>query len=465
MYDPLTARFLQEDTYTGTHNDPLSLNLYTYCHNEPLMYSDPTGHKSLWKKIRDTVSSAVSTVSDTTRTVTNAVRTVATSAPVRSAVRNVATRTLLGTAMASNTISKSLHKTMQTTVTEPFEDFLGKIRDIPSNIEYSCSSPNRFFSAALGASVKVIGNLVLSPTAFVMDYTVFLPNTIQNIVRGEENCPIGTCSSAVDQLMDNIDTYCVNDLGVDQRAYEGGESNADVFTTTVGVYYGIKGICSLAESVAAWRNASGIARNASTAAEGQMTGGMGDAADDVVSGIVGDTNTAAESEMTGVMGDAADDVVSGIARNASTAAESEMTGVMGDAADDVASGIVGDAENAVEGTSNTTQQLQGLANKANQAVPGQGTVPGTLKHTEFANQVKGLNNPLLQPEVTYKNGQIVSYGTKGGVRLDVVEYNANGTIKAVYDLKTGKAGLTNSRIQEIQNNLPNNAPVYEIRPK
>ncbi|OQB24682.1 MAG: tRNA(Glu)-specific nuclease WapA precursor [Firmicutes bacterium ADurb.Bin182] len=44
MYDPITARFLQEDTYKGQYNDPLSLNLYTYCHNEPLMYSDPTGH-------------------------------------------------------------------------------------------------------------------------------------------------------------------------------------------------------------------------------------------------------------------------------------------------------------------------------------------------------------------------------------------------------------------------------------
>lgn len=44
MYDPVTARFMQEDTYRGKANDPLSLNLYTYCHNEPLMYSDPTGH-------------------------------------------------------------------------------------------------------------------------------------------------------------------------------------------------------------------------------------------------------------------------------------------------------------------------------------------------------------------------------------------------------------------------------------
>ena len=51
MYDPKTARFVQEDTYRGEQNDPLSLNLYTYCSNEPLMYTDPTGHISLsWFK-------------------------------------------------------------------------------------------------------------------------------------------------------------------------------------------------------------------------------------------------------------------------------------------------------------------------------------------------------------------------------------------------------------------------------
>ena len=44
-YDATTARFMSEDTYSGQANDPLSLNLYTYCHNEPIMYEDPTGHK------------------------------------------------------------------------------------------------------------------------------------------------------------------------------------------------------------------------------------------------------------------------------------------------------------------------------------------------------------------------------------------------------------------------------------
>ncbi|HEY9060073.1 MAG TPA: S8 family serine peptidase [Pseudobacteroides sp.] len=44
MYDPTIARFLQEDTYTGEIDDPLSLNLYTYCYNEPIKYDDPSGH-------------------------------------------------------------------------------------------------------------------------------------------------------------------------------------------------------------------------------------------------------------------------------------------------------------------------------------------------------------------------------------------------------------------------------------
>ncbi|OPZ88489.1 MAG: tRNA nuclease WapA precursor [Firmicutes bacterium ADurb.Bin419] len=43
-YDPGTARFLEMDTYTGNISDPLSLNLYSYCRNEPIMYTDPTGH-------------------------------------------------------------------------------------------------------------------------------------------------------------------------------------------------------------------------------------------------------------------------------------------------------------------------------------------------------------------------------------------------------------------------------------
>ena len=43
-YDSSMARFLTEDTYRGSQNDPLSLNRYTYCHNNPIRYYDPSGH-------------------------------------------------------------------------------------------------------------------------------------------------------------------------------------------------------------------------------------------------------------------------------------------------------------------------------------------------------------------------------------------------------------------------------------
>ena len=46
-YNPTTGRFISRDSYAGKNSDPLSLNLYTYCYNNPLIYIDPSGHLSL----------------------------------------------------------------------------------------------------------------------------------------------------------------------------------------------------------------------------------------------------------------------------------------------------------------------------------------------------------------------------------------------------------------------------------
>ncbi|WP_411347185.1 RHS repeat-associated core domain-containing protein [Paenibacillus sp. WLX2291] len=43
-YDPAQGRFLNEDTYEGEINNPLSLNVYTYVHNNTLIHADPTGN-------------------------------------------------------------------------------------------------------------------------------------------------------------------------------------------------------------------------------------------------------------------------------------------------------------------------------------------------------------------------------------------------------------------------------------
>mgnify|MGYP003495365397 FL=1 len=112
-----------------------------------------------------------------------------------------------------------------------------------------------------------------------MDYTVLLPNTVQNYVQGEENCPVGTCESAVTQLTDSIEDWCVNDCGGDLRAYEGGESNADVLTTTIGIYYGVKGIASIAESASTWWEARSVAETIEGEPKTPVIGRMQDMAD------------------------------------------------------------------------------------------------------------------------------------------------------------------------------------------
>ena len=43
-YDPTIGRFISEDSNWGKERDPLSLNLYTYCWNNPIHYIDITGN-------------------------------------------------------------------------------------------------------------------------------------------------------------------------------------------------------------------------------------------------------------------------------------------------------------------------------------------------------------------------------------------------------------------------------------
>lgn len=42
-YDPGNGRFISKDTYEGEMTNPLTLNLYTYVNNNPLIYVDPSG--------------------------------------------------------------------------------------------------------------------------------------------------------------------------------------------------------------------------------------------------------------------------------------------------------------------------------------------------------------------------------------------------------------------------------------
>ena len=43
-YQASIGRFISRDSFAGRRSDPLSLNLYTYCRNNPIIYIDPSGH-------------------------------------------------------------------------------------------------------------------------------------------------------------------------------------------------------------------------------------------------------------------------------------------------------------------------------------------------------------------------------------------------------------------------------------
>jgi len=57
IYDPFLARFLQADPFT---EDSSTLNRYTYVHNSPLVYHDPSGYISVSSLLRTAASIAIS---------------------------------------------------------------------------------------------------------------------------------------------------------------------------------------------------------------------------------------------------------------------------------------------------------------------------------------------------------------------------------------------------------------------
>lgn len=95
---------------------------------------------------------------------------------------------------------------------------------------------------------------------------------------------------------------------------------------------------------------------------------------------------------------------------------------------------------------------------------GRGPVNGTHAHSAFEAQVKALGNASFRTEVSYLNGQVVPRGTNGSIRVDVLEGSPTAP-RAIYDLKTGNASLSQSRIQQIQSHVPGGANVSVIEIK
>jgi RHS repeat-associated protein len=114
----------------------------------------------------------------------------------------------------------------------------------------------------------------------------------------------------------------------------------------------------------------------------------------------------------------------------------------------------------------TTDLLTSLAAKARTTIgAGRGPVYGTRVHAAFASEIRALGRTDVSSEVSYLGNERVGYGTRGSVRVDAVLGDPDAPA-AIFDLKTGGASLTESRIVQIRDNLPvgyQNIPIIEIR--
>jgi hypothetical protein len=77
---------------------------------------------------------------------------------------------------------------------------------------------------------------------------------------------------------------------------------------------------------------------------------------------------------------------------------------------------------------------------------------GTRVHKALKDDIDGLGDPGLRGEVslikTASEAEPARYGLPRSVRIDVLEDVRNGTV-CVYDIKTGKSGLSAARSAEI----------------
>jgi RHS repeat-associated protein len=66
LYDPIIGRFITPDTEVPDPYDPQSLNRYTYCLNNPLIYTDPTGHYMSYDEYMSTQGTTTVTYDENT---------------------------------------------------------------------------------------------------------------------------------------------------------------------------------------------------------------------------------------------------------------------------------------------------------------------------------------------------------------------------------------------------------------
>lgn len=136
-YNPTTGRFISRDSYAGKKSDPLSLNLYTYCHNNPVRYIDPSGNFP-WLVVAVVAICACTLTSCDTKTVRQVSVQTSTSNPdYTGTTTQVATssRTTAQTTRTTTTTTTAVQKNNNSSE-EKYKEFLAELGKRESTSNY-----------------------------------------------------------------------------------------------------------------------------------------------------------------------------------------------------------------------------------------------------------------------------------------------------------------------------------------
>ncbi len=123
--------------------------------------------------------------------------------------------------------------------------------------------------------------------------------------------------------------------------------------------------------------------------------------------------------------------------------------------------------NFIDGTSVELSTIFASIIVANPRLPGMTPQQyGTFIHLMFKDavisaQLTGISSADV--ETTFPEDQL--YGSRGSIRTDVILRDTDGTVIAIYDIKTGESGIDPDRANElrIKTGVPSDTPVIEIR--
>ena len=158
-YDAENGTFTTEDSDLGTTENPLTRNRYDYTTNNPLNYSDPTGH-SLWSRIKSTAKKAAKAVKSVGKKIVNTAKKV-----VKTVVNTAkkAAKTIVN-------VVKGAAKTVKNAVTHPKKTYQS-VRSSVTNSYRKVVSRGSSFVRSVSNGVQKIGKTYTSFKSYVSERT------------------------------------------------------------------------------------------------------------------------------------------------------------------------------------------------------------------------------------------------------------------------------------------------------